>query len=495
MRISLPHPSWLPPLLVYFAAGFAAVSAAAMTWVVKERLSLSPSDLAAVAFWAGLIWSAKIPAGHLADRLGPRSGWLLLAGSVLSASSAALALGIFGAYPLPFAPNSAYWIAAILGPAGFMLQDAVADGMGARAVASRLPDGSPRDPAETAVEHGQVQLWGRALLISGSLFGGLLASWLLSSSGFGPEEGARLCLIAGFAPSLLALLGWLASRLFPSEPALAAPLDRRLLLGSLAFASGAALLGTLGGALGEELALAWSLGWLLFLLRGMATKLDEGARFLLWGSLLALFAFRAVPSGGEGVTWWMMDSLGFDPSFLSRLSVVGSFAALAFLFFLREKIASWSLERSVIVFSVVGAVLALPSLGMAFGLHEWSSAATSGAVGAREIALADTALGSPLVHAAMVPMLAWIARSAPRGLEATWFALLASVMNLALSASSVATKHLAAAFPVAKASASSAGDYSNVPALLLLPMLIGLSIPVWASLWSLRRAKSSPPRP
>ena len=40
--------------------------------------------------------------------------------------------------------------------------------------------------------------------------------------------------------------------------------------------------------------------------------------------------------------------------------------------------------------------------------------------------LIDTALESPLGQIAMIPMLAWIARSAPPNLKATYFAVMAS---------------------------------------------------------------------
>ena len=46
-------------------------------------------------------------------------------------------------------------------------------------------------------------------------------------------------------------------------------------------------------------------------------------------------------------------------------------------------------------------------------------------VDARFIALVDTALESPLGQIAMIPMLAWIANSAPEKLKATYFAVMA----------------------------------------------------------------------
>ena len=42
----------------------------------------------------------------------------------------------------------------------------------------------------------------------------------------------------------------------------------------------------------------------------------------------------------------------------------------------------------------------------------------------------------------MIPMLAWIAKNSPVELKATFFAVMASFTNLALSASSLGTKYL-----------------------------------------------------
>lgn len=61
---------------------------------------------------------------------------------------------------------------------------------------------------------------------------------------------------------------------------------------------------------------------------------------------------------------------------------------------------------------------------------------------ARFIAVVDTVLESPLGQVAMIPMLAWIANSAPPHLKATFFAVMASFTNLALSVSNLGTKYL-----------------------------------------------------
>ena len=58
--------------------------------------------------------------------------------------------------------------------------------------------------------------------------------------------------------------------------------------------------------------------------------------------------------------------------------------------------------------------------------------------GARSIAFVDAAAASPFVQLSMIPLLTLIAYYAPPGHRATWFALMASLMNLALVAGAVA---------------------------------------------------------
>jgi len=124
---------------------------------------------------------------------------------------------------------------------------------------------------------------------------------------------------------------------------------------------------------------------------------------------------------------------------------------------------------------------------MYHGLHEWTAAHTGGVVDARFIAVVDTALESPLGQIAMVPMLAWIARSAPENLKATYFAVMASFTNLALSASQLGTKYLNQLFTVtrevrdpATKALKSAADYSQLGDLLITVIAIGLLVPMAA---------------
>jgi hypothetical protein len=122
---------------------------------------------------------------------------------------------------------------------------------------------------------------------------------------------------------------------------------------------------------------------------------------------------------------------------------------------------------------------------MYYGLHHWTSALTDGVVDARFIAIIDTALDSPLEEVAMIPMLAWIANSAPSHLKATFFAVMASFTNLALSLSALGAKYLNQLFIVAREvrdQATSAlmvpADYSEVGRLLITVAVLSVVLPL-----------------
>jgi hypothetical protein len=85
----------------------------------------------------------------------------------------------------------------------------------------------------------------------------------------------------------------------------------------------------------------------------------------------------------------------------------------------------------------------------------------------------------------MIPLLAWIARNAPADLKATFFAVMASFANMALTASSLLTKYMNEIFVVtrevrdrATGTLQSTADYSQLGWLLITVALIGISAPL-----------------
>ena len=109
-----------------------------------------------------------------------------------------------------------------------------------------------------------------------------------------------------------------------------------------------------------------------------------------------------------------------------------------------------SIAKIIVILSIAGSILFLPSVGMYYGFHNWTSSLTNGIVDAKFIAIINTALESPLGQISMIPLLAWIAKNAPSHLKATFFAVFASFTNLALSASALLTKYLNEIFTITR---------------------------------------------
>ncbi|MCA3131562.1 MAG: hypothetical protein ING74_10670, partial [Rhodocyclaceae bacterium] len=86
--------SYLPPLMVYMAAGISGITGIAGTFFVKEYLGLTAADLAALGFWAGLPWALKMPLGHLVDLLWKRKSLLVYTGALLLATSVLIMVGL-----------------------------------------------------------------------------------------------------------------------------------------------------------------------------------------------------------------------------------------------------------------------------------------------------------------------------------------------------------------------------------------------------------------
>ena len=67
--------SFLPPLMIYFAAGAQGLTSVAASFFVKEHLDLSAAFLAGLGFWAGLPWALKMPLGHMVDLVWRWKSW------------------------------------------------------------------------------------------------------------------------------------------------------------------------------------------------------------------------------------------------------------------------------------------------------------------------------------------------------------------------------------------------------------------------------------
>jgi hypothetical protein len=258
-----------------------------------------------------------------------------------------------------------------------------------------------------------------------------------------------------------------------------------ILGGSLFFAAFTLTMGISQVPLAQEIIFLGSIGIVIFLMHRLLIELEPDMRKMLVGTAVIIFVFRAVPLPGPGAGWFEIDVLGFDQRFLSVLSLIASVLTLFGMVVLRPMMAKRSIAFVVVILTIAAAILSLPNIGLYYGLHEWTAAHTGGVVDARFIAVIDTAIESPLGQIAMIPMLAWIAKNAPPHLKATFFAVMASFTNLALSASSLGTKYLNDIYLVTREVRDratdvikTAADYSELGWLLIAVALIALTAPL-----------------
>ncbi len=126
----------------------------------------------------------------------------------------------------------------------------------------------------------------------------------------------------------------------------------------------------------------------------------------------------------------------------------------------------------IFAFRAIYTILSLPNLALYYGVHEWTDRVFG--FGAHEIALIDTAAESPFVQLSMIPLLTLIAIHAPPGRRATWFDLMASLLNLALTAGTMQTKYLNEVYHVGR------GQYGELGGLLIAVIVLNFVVPVAA---------------
>jgi hypothetical protein len=212
----------------------------------------------------------------------------------------------------------------------------------------------------------------------------------------------------------------------------------------------------------------------------VTAELDHSTRMGILFATIIVFAFRATPSVGDGFFWWTLDELKFDEAFFGVLKQTGAVLSIAVMWLFSRQLTECSVAKTLFWIAVASSALSLPNIGLIYGLHHWTEA-TFG-FGARTIAFVDAAAASPFVQLSMVPLLTLIAYYAPPGHRATWFALMASLMNLALVAGSLQTKYLNQIFVVGR------GEYSELAPLMIWATGLGFIIPVMAIVLFGRRA-------
>ncbi|RTL72984.1 MAG: hypothetical protein EKK41_01930 [Hyphomicrobiales bacterium] len=457
---------YLPLLMVYFAYGALGLTAIAESFWIKRDLSWSPADLASLGVWLTLPWTIKMVFGELVDTVpvaGSQRRAYVYIGAALVALSMLLLAAAAGKWITVLRVDQLYVIASLLSVAGVVLQDVVADAMSTEVVPRHNPDGTPRAQADIDHDLGMVQVLGRLALSFGIFSVAGVSGWLAQYVSY------ETVFLLGLAVPLVSISGAVLVRLESHEQRAT---DWRILGGGIAFGAAVMMLALSGLPFNQEIVFVFSVAVVIWMLTRVVHEIDVETRWRIIYAAAIIFAFRATPSVGEGYRWFTIDVLGFNESFYGTLQQMGATIALLAAWLFSDVITRRPVAQVLLWFTILGAILSLPTIGLALRVDLWTERVFG--FGAHTIVLVDSAAASPLDQLSMIPLLTLVAIYAPSGHRATWFALMASLMNLALVAGTLLTKYLNLIFPVDR------GDYANLPAITIAAVAIGLVVPLSA---------------
>ena len=501
--------TYLPPLMVYMAAGISGLTGIVGTFFVKDYLNLSAAFLAGLGFWAGIPWALKMPLGHLVDLIWERKNYMVYLGASLIALSLMIMYGLIihtETMSEIFSVETWFVISVILAPVGYVVQDVVADAMTVEAVPLSDEQGTDYSKDQVKIMHTTMQTLGRFAIIGGTVLVALV-NVILFRDVENLQQSEKINLygtiyLYALVIPLVSIFGVILANYLRQKKinilksqGLEFKEERGnekteinwwILGGSLVFVIFTLSVGSFNVPFAQEIVFIGSVIIILFLMFKLIKELPQELRLTIVGTAVIIFIFRAMPGPGPGLTWFEIDQLGFNEQFFSILSLLASILTLAGIVLLRPFMAKNSIAKIIVVLSIAGAILFLPSVGMYYGFHNWTSSLTGGVVDAKFIALINTALESPLGQVSMIPLLAWIAKNAPSHLKATFFAVFASFTNLALSASALGTKYLNEIFTVTRevkdkvsGEIQTTADYSELGILLIVVTLLTLILPIF----------------
>lgn len=469
---------YVPLLMIYFAFGAMSFYAIPSDFWVKEKLGLSAVELTMIGVWASLPWTIKMVFGQLVDSVpllgSVRRSYIFVAAGLISLGLVLLA-GLAGEWASVMALGSkstVYLLSSLVITVGLVLQDVVADTMSAEVVSR---DGKSEEAIKK--ELAEVQLLGRLALYFGLFIFSPFGAWVATKVNY------ETLFLLTLAIPLISISGSLLVKL---EKTVLEPIRLAVLGGGFAYALFVLFMGNLDVPYDQEIVFAVSFGIVLYLLRSIVGHVSPHE---LRGIILAgviLFVFRGMPSVGPGLQWWEIDVLGFDKEFFGILNQIGYGIAIVGMLLGAKFITQKSIGFVLGWLTVITFFLNLPTIGMYYGLHEWTQIHFG--FGARTIALVDTAVSSPFAQFSMIPMLALVAYYAPKGNVATWLALGASFMNLAMTGGAIATKYLNSLFTVTREVHDAAGsitvhaDYSHLGTLMIITTVLGLVLPL-TTIW------------
>jgi MFS family permease len=458
---------YIPLLLIYFAYGTSGFTAVAETFWVKESLNLSAENLLALGVWMTVPWTIKMIFGQMVDSFAPFGSnrkFYVYVGAMLMALGTFLMIALVSNAPWSeaYSKESLYIVASLIMVVGFVLQDVVADTMSTEVI------DQSQSPQDIQKELALIQVLARLSLGFAIMFVSGLKGWLAEIYSY-----ETMFEISLFVP-ILSIIGVSFVKLNHVPPS---ALNKPIFFGGFAFAVFVILIGYNEVPFAQEIVFVVSLAVVLLMLRTLIQDLDSDTIRHIQMAMIVIFVYRAMPSIGPALQWWEIDVLHFDKAFFGTLGQIGAILALLGMWISAKFIINQAIGKVLIWLTVIGTILSLPILMLWYDVH------TMLGIDARTLALVDTALASPFDYIAGVMMLTLVAIYAPEGKKGTWFALMASLMNIAMSAGGIFSKYLNQIFVLSReikveSIVSTPANYADLGALMWTVIIIGFILPI-----------------
>lgn len=364
-----PTPELIAILSVYVVQGVLGLARLAISFFLKDDLGLSPAEVAALMGVAALPWVIKPLFGFISDGL-PLFGYRRRSYLILSGLLGATAwIALATVVDTPIAATGAILLSSL----SVAISDVIVDSL----VVERARE-------ESIAEAGTLQ----SLSWGASAIGGLLTAYF---SGYLLQHVSPYTVFAITASFPLIVSGaalFIAEEPLEATPPIASP-----------------NLSSVGHQL-KQLRQAFS-------------------QRVIWMPTVFLFIWQATPSADSAFFYFTTNELGFQPEFLGRVRLVTSIASLVgvwvFQRFLKtipfRTIFGWTTGLSAALGMTT--LLLVTHANRALGIDDhWFS-------------LGDSLILTVMGQITFMPVLVLAARLCPAGIEATLFALLMSVNNLA----------------------------------------------------------------
>ncbi|MEO0540253.1 MAG: folate/biopterin family MFS transporter [Cyanobacteria bacterium P01_A01_bin.105] len=145
----------------------------------------------------------------------------------------------------------------------------------------------------------------------------------------------------------------------------------------------------------------------------------------IWMPALFLFLWQATPTADSAFFFFTTNDLHFEPEFLGRVRLITSIAALAGIWIFQRFLKTVPFRVILGWSTVLSALLGMTTLLLVTHTNR------SLGIDDHWFSLGDSAILTVMGEIAFMPVLVLSARLCPAGVEATLFALLMSILNLA----------------------------------------------------------------